>query len=145
MLLDKLKTREDRLWYAQKAVEHNWSRNILVMQIESRLIDRSGGAVTNFALTLPKPQSDLTRDKTHIVAMTGSYFRGDAEAVLHPDDESKFDAVTYTYYEQLNGYEYLKQLDIGYFFYSGSYVDDITDVLDSNLKTILHISGRLGR
>jgi len=78
-------------------------------------------------------------DKTHIVAMTGSYFRGDAEAVLHPDDESKFDTVTYTYYEQLNGYEYLKQLDIGYFFYSGSYIDDIIKVLDSDLKTILHI------
>lgn len=58
----------------------------------------------------------MARDKVHIVAMTGSYFRGDAEAVLHPDDESKFDAVTYTYYQQLNGYEYLKQLDIGYFF-----------------------------
>ncbi|MCB9872539.1 MAG: DEAD/DEAH box helicase [Planctomycetaceae bacterium] len=81
----------------------------------------------------------MARDKTHIVAMTGSYFRGDAEAVLHPDDESKFDTVTYTYYEQLNGYEYLKQLDIGYFFYSGSYIDDITKVLDSDLKTILHI------
>lgn len=61
-LLDKLKTREDRLWYAQKAIEHNWSRNILVMQIESRLIERSGVAVTNFALTLPKPQSDLARE-----------------------------------------------------------------------------------
>lgn len=61
-LLDKLKTREDRLWYAAKAVEHNWSRNILVMQIESRLIERSGTAVTNFALTLPKPQSDLARE-----------------------------------------------------------------------------------
>ena len=81
----------------------------------------------------------MTRDKVHIVAMTGSYFRGDAEAVLHPDDESKFDTVTYTYYEQLNGYEFLKQLDIGYFFYSGSYVDDITNVLDSDRKTILHI------
>ncbi len=81
----------------------------------------------------------MARDKVHIVAMTGSYFRGDAEAVLHPDDESKFDTVTYTYYEQLNGYEYLKQLDIGYFFYSGSYIDDITKVLDSSLKTILHI------
>ncbi len=61
----------------------------------------------------------IARDKTHIVAMTGSYFRGDAEAVLAPQDEAKFDTVTYTYYEQLNGYEYLKQLDIGYFFYSG--------------------------
>lgn len=62
VLLDKLKIREDRLWYAAKAVEHNWSRNILVMQIESRLMERSGAAVTNFALTLPKPDSDLARE-----------------------------------------------------------------------------------
>src|SRR5690606_19515245 len=78
-------------------------------------------------------------DKSHLVAMTGSYFRGDAEAVLHPDDESKFDTVTYTYYEQLNGYEYLKQLDIGYYFYSGSYTDEILEVLNPAEKTILHI------
>lgn len=81
----------------------------------------------------------MARDKAHIVAMTGSYFRGDADAVLSPQDESKFEAVTYTYYEQLNGYQYLKQLDIGYYFYSGSYVDEIADVLDTNLKTIVHI------
>jgi len=81
----------------------------------------------------------IARDKMHIVAMTGSYFRGDAEAVLAPSDESKFDTVTYTYYEQLNGYEYLKQLDIGYFFYSGPYVDDILSVLDPAEKTIIHI------
>jgi hypothetical protein len=81
----------------------------------------------------------IARDRVHIVAMTGSYFRGDAEAVLTPQDESKFDTVTYTYYEQLNGYEYLKQLDIGYFFYSGSYVDDILKVLDPKEKTIVHI------
>lgn len=81
----------------------------------------------------------IARGKTHIVAMTGSYFRGDAEAVLTPQDESKFDTVTYTYYEQLNGYEYLKQLDIGYFFYSGPYVDDILNVLDPAEKTIIHI------
>jgi superfamily II DNA or RNA helicase len=43
----------------------------------------------------------MTQDKTHIVAMTGSYFRGDAVAVLHPEDESRFETVTYTYYEQL--------------------------------------------
>ena len=60
----------------------------------------------------------IARDKVHVVAMTGSYFRGDAEAVLNPQDESRFDTVTYTYYEQLNGYEHLKQLDIGYYFYS---------------------------
>jgi hypothetical protein len=81
----------------------------------------------------------IARDKVHIVAMTGSYFRGDAEAVLAPQDEAKFDTVTYTYYEQLNGYEYLKQLDIGYFFYSGPYVDDILKVLDPAEKTIVHI------
>jgi len=81
----------------------------------------------------------IARDRAHIVAMTGSYFRGDADAVLAPRDEAKFDTVTYTYYEQLNGYEYLKQLDIGYFFYSGSYTDDILKVLDPAEKTIIHI------
>jgi len=81
----------------------------------------------------------IARDRTHIVAMTGSYFRGDAEAVMAPADEAKFDTVTYTYYEQLNGYDYLKQLDIGYFFYSGPYVDDILKVLDPAEKTIVHI------
>lgn len=81
----------------------------------------------------------IARDRAHIVAMTGSYFRGDADAVLAPQDEAKFDTVTYTYYEQLNGYEYLKQLDIGYFFYAGSYVDDILKVLDPAEKTIVHI------
>jgi hypothetical protein len=81
----------------------------------------------------------IARDKVHIVAMTGSYFRGDAEAVLAPQDESRFDTVTYTYYEQLNGYEYLKELNIGYFFYSGSYADEILEVLDPEEKTIIHI------
>lgn len=81
----------------------------------------------------------ITRDKSHLVAMTGSYFRGDAEAVLHPEDEARFDTVTYTYYEQLSGYEHLKQLDIGYYFYSGSYSDEILSVLNPEEKTILHI------
>ena len=81
----------------------------------------------------------MARDKVHLVAMTGSYFRGDAVAVLSPQDEAKFDTVTYTYYEQLNGYEYLKTLDIGYFFYAGSYADDLLKVLDPAEKTIVHI------
>lgn len=81
----------------------------------------------------------IARGRTHIVAMTGSYFRGDAAPVLAPEDEAKFETVTFTYYEQLSGYEYLKQLDIGYFFYSGSYVDDILNVLDPTEKTIIHI------
>ncbi len=61
-LLDKLPGPETRRWYAAKAIEHNWSRNILVMQIETRLLERSGQAVTNFAVSLPKPQSDLARE-----------------------------------------------------------------------------------
>lgn len=81
----------------------------------------------------------IARDRVHVVAMTGSYFRGDAEAVLAPQDEGKFESVTYTYYEQLNGYQYLKQLDIGYFFYSDSYADDILKVLNPAEKTIIHI------
>ena len=81
----------------------------------------------------------IERDKVHVVAMTGSYFRGDSDAVLLPEDEAKFETVTYTYYEQLNGYTHLKNLDIGYYFYSGSYVDDILKVLNPAEKTILHI------
>ena len=81
----------------------------------------------------------MARDKVHVVAMTGSYFRGDAVAVLAPEDEARFESVTYTYYEQLNGYEYLKTLDIGYYFYTGSYCDEILNVLNPDEKTIIHI------
>ena len=81
----------------------------------------------------------INRDKVHLVAMTGSYFRGDSEAVLAPAEENKFETVTYTYYEQLNGYRWLKSLDIGYFFYTGRYVDAVAKVLDPTLKTIVHI------
>ena len=81
----------------------------------------------------------IARDKVHVVAMTGSYFRGDSEAVLGFADEALFETVTYTYYEQLNGYRWLKSLDIGYFFYTGRYVDAVAKVLDPLLKTIVHI------
>ena len=82
----------------------------------------------------------IARDKVHIVAMTGSYFRGDTEAVLSPEDEARFETVTYTWYEQLNGYDYLKTLDIAYHFYSsGDYTKEIGAVLDPDEKTIVHI------
>lgn len=81
----------------------------------------------------------IHRDKVHLVAMTGSYFRGDAVPVLMPEDEAKFETVTYTYYEQLNGYEHLKSLNIGYFFYTGRYLGAIEAVLDPSRKTIVHI------
>ncbi len=61
-LLDKLPGPETRRWYAAQAIEHNWSRNVLVMQIETRLLERSGTAVTNFPASMPKPQSDLARE-----------------------------------------------------------------------------------
>lgn len=61
-LLDKLKTTEERLWYAYKTIENGWSRNVLVHQIESDLYRRQGKAVTNFKDTLPTPQSDLVHE-----------------------------------------------------------------------------------
>ncbi|MEP0924897.1 PDDEXK nuclease domain-containing protein [Leptolyngbya sp. ST-U4] len=61
-LLDKLKTQEQRLWYAEKAIENGWSRDVLVWQIESNLFGRQGKAITNFDRTLPQPQSDLAKE-----------------------------------------------------------------------------------
>ena len=60
-LLDKLKDRDERLWYAAKTLEHGWSRAVLTMQIESDLYARQGKVVSNFATTLPSPQSDLAQ------------------------------------------------------------------------------------
>lgn len=84
-------------------------------------------------------RSVMQNSKAHIVAMTGSYFRGDSVPVLMPEDESQFSKVTYNYYEQLNGYEYLKSLGIGYHFYQGKYTSAIGEILDTDKKTILHI------
>jgi len=75
----------------------------------------------------------------HLVAMTGSYFRGDQVPILSPGVEARFTHVTYTYYEQLNGYTYLKSLGLGYNFYQGRYVDAVKEVLNLNKKTIIHI------
>lgn len=89
----------------------------------------------------------MTKSNAHIVAMTGSYFRGDNLPVLAPEDEIKFTKVTYNYYQQLNGYEYLKSLGIGYHFYTGRYfkkpfdkeTSALEEILDVNKKTIIHI------
>ncbi|UNU87925.1 DEAD/DEAH box helicase [Aeromonas dhakensis] len=81
----------------------------------------------------------MNKSSAHIVAMTGSYFRGDTVPILLAEDEAKFTKVTYTYYEQLNGYQYLKSLGIGYHFYQGRYIDALPDVLDASKKTIVHI------
>lgn len=89
----------------------------------------------------------MAKSNAHIIAMTGSYFRGDSVPVLMPEDEAKFTKVTYNYYEQLNGYEFLKSLGIGYHFYTGRYfkkqpdkeMSALEEILDVNKKTIIHI------
>jgi superfamily II DNA or RNA helicase len=81
----------------------------------------------------------MQKSSAHIIAMTGSYFRGDSVPVLTPENEAKFTKVTYNYYEQLNGYTYLKSLGIGYHFYQGRYTEAILEVLDTDKKTIIHI------
>lgn len=81
----------------------------------------------------------MKKSSAHIIAMTGSYFRGDSIPVLHPEDEAKFTKVTYNYYQQLNGYEFLKSLGIGYHFYQGKYTNAIMEILDTDKKTIIHI------
>ncbi len=89
----------------------------------------------------------MQKSNAHIVAMTGSYFRGDNVPVLLPEDEEKYTKVTYNYYDQLNGYEFLKSLGIGYHFYHGRYykkqedrpISALEEILDENLKTIIHI------
>ena len=88
-------------------------------------------------------RSIMENSNAHIVAMTGSYFRGDSVPVLTPELEAQFDKVSFNYYEQLNGYNYLKSLGIGYHFYQGRYTDVIHEVLNSEenygKKTIVHI------
>ena len=81
----------------------------------------------------------LANSTAHVVAMTGSYFRGDSVPILAPEDEQKFDKVSYTYYEQLEGYKYLKSFAMGYNFYRGRYTDVLHEVLDTSKKTIIHI------
>lgn len=82
----------------------------------------------------------LNETSAHILAMTGSYFRGDAVPVMRPEDEVMFQpTINYNYYQQLNGYKWLKSLGIGYSFFQGNYLTAIPDVLDTTKKTLIHI------
>lgn len=83
--------------------------------------------------------SVMEKSTAHVVAMTGSFFRGDSVPILLPEDEEKFIKVKYDYYQQLNGYDYLKSLGIGYHFYQGRYTDAMHEILDEDKKTIVHI------
>ena len=85
-------------------------------------------------------RSIMSESNAHILAMTGSYFRGDAVPVMRPEDEARFQpTITYNYYQQLNGYKYLKSLGIGYQFYQGAYITAIPETLDTTKKTLIHI------
>lgn len=82
----------------------------------------------------------LNETSAHILAMTGSYFRGDAVPVMRSENEAMFQpTINYNYYQQLNGYKWLKSLGIGYSFFQGNYLTAIPDVLDTHKKTLIHI------
>ena len=59
LLMDKLSNQDERVWYAQKTLENGWSRDVLALQVESRLIERSGKSVNNFPIALPPADSDM--------------------------------------------------------------------------------------
>ena len=81
----------------------------------------------------------MNNTNAHVLAMTGSFFRGDGVPVLRPEDEARFTPVQFNYYDQLNGYKYLKTLGLGYHFYKGHYLSALDKVLDTRQKTLIHI------
>lgn len=108
--------------------------NVLLAIDEFHHVSQDDNSVLGNAL-----RNIMGNSTAHIMAMTGSYFRGDSVPILEPADEQKFDKVTYTYYEQLEGYKYLKSFAMGYSFYRGRYTDALSEVLDTSKKTIIHI------
>ena len=122
------------LRFAYEELEDSSFNNILLAIDEFHHVSADGDSRLGELL-----RSIMAKSNAHIVAMTGSYFRGDSVPVLLPDDEARFTKVTYNYYEQLNGYTYLKSLGIGYHFYQGRYTTAILEILDTDKKTILHI------
>lgn len=133
------------LRFAYEELEESNFNNILLAIDEFHHVSADGDSRLGELL-----RSIMAKSNAHIVAMTGSYFRGDSVPVLLPEDEAQFTKVTYNYYEQLNGYTYLKSLGIGYHFYQGRYVVGLADIkagkisaiheiLDTDKKTIIHI------
>ncbi|AJK86570.1 MULTISPECIES: DEAD/DEAH box helicase [Lysinibacillus] len=108
--------------------------NVLLAIDEFHHVSQDDNSVLGNAL-----RNIMGNSTAHIMAMTGSYFRGDSVPILESADEQKFDKVTYTYYEQLEGYKYLKSFAMGYSFYRGRYTDALSEVLDTSKKTIIHI------
>lgn len=122
------------LRYAFESLDDAKFDDTLVAIDEFHHVSRDDNSVLGNAL-----RSIMANSTAHIIAMTGSYFRGDSVQILEPADEEKFDKVTYTYYEQLEGYRYLKSFAMGYKFYRGKYTDALDQVIDITKKTIIHI------
>lgn len=122
------------LRFAFEALEESEFDNVLLAIDEFHHVSADGENRLGELLRTVMAKSDV-----HIAAMTGSYFRGDSVPVLLPEDEAQFTKVSYNYYEQLNGYTFLKSLGIGYHFYQGKYTSAIDEVLNTDQKTILHI------
>jgi len=122
------------LRFAFEEVDETKFNNILLAIDEFHHVSAAGDSRLGELL-----RSIMQKTTAHVVAMTGSYFRGDSIPVLNPEDEARFTKVTYNYYEQLNGYTYLKSLGIGYHFYQGRYTSAILEILNTDKKTILHI------
>lgn len=120
--------------HAYEKLDDKLFDNVLVAIDEFHHVSSEDSSVLGTAL-----KNIIRNTSAHIVAMTGSYFRGDSITILEEIDEDKFDKVTYSYYEQLDGYEYLKSFSLNYSFYKGSYLDSLHEVLDTNKKTIIHI------
>ncbi|MDK7114647.1 DEAD/DEAH box helicase [Staphylococcus pettenkoferi] len=119
---------------AFEELEDSAFNNTLLAIDEFHHVSREESSVLGNAL-----RSIMANSNAHILAMTGSYFRGDSAQILEPADENKFDKVTYTYYEQLEGYQYLKSFAMGYNFYYGPYTEALDEVIDVTKKTIIHI------
>lgn len=119
---------------AFEEIETNQLNDVLIAIDEFHHVSADSGSRLGELL-----RAVMKHTNAHIVAMTGSYFRGDSVPILSPTDEEKFEKVTYNYYDQLNGYTHLKALGIGYHFYQGRYASAFSELLDTDKKTILHI------
>lgn len=122
-----------RFAYEKVADDHSFDDVFLAID-EFHHVSSEDNSVLGTAL-----KNILHNSSAHVMAMTGSYFRGDSAPILLPEDEQMFDKVTYTYYEQLDGYQYLKSFGIDYKFYQGEYIYALNEALDTTKKTIIHI------
>lgn len=124
------------LRYASSRLDASDFDNCLVAIDEFHHVSQDDSSVLGNTL-----KDILNNSTAHIFAMTGSYFRGDSTPILDVNDEARFDRVTYTYYEQLEGYEYLKSFSMSYKFYRGRYTDALDELIPEFIdkKTIIHI------